>query len=214
MELYVPDAYREDDAEELLRLIEASPLGSIVTFRGGLDANHIPFIVDRSSEGLRLIAHVSRNNALWQEAVPGERVLVIFRGAQGYISPNWYPGKQRDENQVPTWNFQVVHVHGRLTVVDDERFVRGVVARLVMKNEASQPKPWKMTDSEKAYIDAELRRIVGIRIDVEQLEGKFKLSQNRNEHDWRGAIRGLAQSGHEELSEAMDREYEKRKKKS
>jgi transcriptional regulator len=210
--LYIPDAYRKDDIEDLLALIEAHPLGSIVTFRDELDANHIPFIVDRAPSGIKLIAHVSRNNTLWKEAVPGERILVIFHGAQGYISPNWYPGKQHNENQVPTWNFQVAHVHGTLSVIDDERFVRGVVARLTTKNEALQPHPWKMTDSETTYIDRELKGVVGIEVQVNRLEGKFKLSQNRNEQDWQGAIDGLAQSGHGELSETMQQEFDKRKK--
>lgn len=208
--VYRPEAYVEDDTEELLRLIEANPLGTIVTYRGELDANHIPFLIDRDLEGLRLIAHVSRKNPLWVEASADEMVLVIFRGAQGYISPNWYPGKRENENQVPTWNYQVAHVHGTLSVIDDEKFVRGVVARLVMKNEASQPKPWKMTDSDKAYIDAELKGIVGIRVKIDRMEGKFKLSQNRNATDWMGAAEGLAASGHSELGEAMVKAFRKK----
>ncbi len=208
--MYRPDAYVEDDSEELRRLIEAHPLGTIITCRGELDANHIPFLVDRDPAGLRLIAHVSRKNPLWTEAEAGETVLVIFRGAQGYISPNWYPGKKENENQVPTWNYQVAHVHGTLSIVDDEKFVRGVVARLVMKNEASQPKPWKMTDSEKEYIDGELKGIVGIRVEIERMEGKFKLSQNRNAADWMGAADGLKAAGHTQLSDAMVRAFKKK----
>jgi len=208
--MYRPEAFVEDDVEELLRLIEANILGTIVTYRGALDANHVPFLIDRDLDGVRLIAHVSRKNPLWTEASAGEKVLVIFRGAQGYISPNWYPGKKENENQVPTWNYQVAHVHGTLSIIDDEKFVRGVVARLVMKNEATQPKPWKMTDSEKEYIDAELNGIVGIRVEIERMEGKFKLSQNRNAADGMGAADGLKASGGAELSDAMVRAIRKK----
>lgn len=206
--MYVPDDYRQDDTDELLRLIEAHPLGAVITHREELDANHLPLWVDRHPSGLRLIGHVSRNNALWRSPA-AEPVLVLFQGAQGYISPNWYPGKQENENQVPTWNYQVVHVHGVLTVVDDPRFVRGVVARLTTQNEASQPRPWKMTDSEASYIDGELTKIVGIQIEVKRLEGKFKLSQNRNAADRLGAIEGVDRAGNPELSQAMAREKDK-----
>ena len=109
--------------------------------------------------------------------------MVIFRGNESYISPNWYPSKHEMHRQVPTWNYEVVHVHGRLTVQDDERFVRGVVARLTREHESSEPKPWRMGDSAPEYIDAMLRAIVGIEVAITRMDGKAKLSQNREERD-------------------------------
>jgi len=211
--MYLPPHFEEADLSAVLGLIESNPLATIVTHRtSGLDANPVPLLIDQRSPGeLTLIGHVSRKNPLATEASPREAVLVLFRGAQGYVSPNWYPGKARDENQVPTWNYQAVNLRGALEVVDDEKFVRGVVARLVTKNEASQPKPWKMTDSDAAYIDANLAQIVGIRITVTGVEAKFKLSQNRTDEDKLGAARGLGSFGNTALEKAMVDAHHRRK---
>jgi transcriptional regulator len=131
----------------------------------GLDGNHLPFELNPDDgERGRLVAHVARANPLWQETKDGDEALVIFRAANAYISPNWYPSKHEFHRQVPTWNYQAVHVHGKIKIRDDERFVRGVVARLTRVNEArtGSDKPWKMTDSSKEYIDQMLSAIVGI----------------------------------------------------
>ena len=98
-------------------------------------------------------AHVARANTVWQDIADGDEVLVVFRAGDAYISPNWYPSKHEFHKQVPTWNYIVVHAYGRISVHDDERYVRGVVARLTRTHEASQPAPWKMSDEPKDYID-------------------------------------------------------------
>lgn len=98
--------------------------------------------------------------------------MVVFRGAEAFISPNWYPSKHEAHRQVPTWNYEVVHAHGKLTVHDDERFVRGLVARLTRQHEAAEPRPWKMSDSAPEFIDAMLRNIVGIEVAITSLVGK------------------------------------------
>jgi transcriptional regulator len=146
---------------------------------------------------------VARNNPVWQSVSDGDEVLVVFRAQEAYISPNWYPSKHEAHNQVPTWNYKVVHVHGRFTVRDDERYVRAVVARLTRKHEASQPTPWKMGDAPQDYIDAMLKAIVGIEIEVTRLVGKFKLSQNRQVRDRLSAAQALIDQGDAELGHAM-----------
>ena len=115
--------------------------------------------------------------------------LVVFRGAHAYVSPNWYPSKHELHRQVPTWNYRVVHVHGRVRIRDDERFVRGVVARLTRRHEArtGAAKPWTMSDSAEDYIDQMLAAIVGIEIEITRMVGKWRLGQNREERDRRGA---------------------------
>ena len=133
----------------------------------------------------------------------GDEVLVVFRAADAYISPNWYPSKHEFHRQVPTWNYLVVHAYGRITVRDDERFVRGVVARLTKVHEASQPIPWKMTDSARDYIESMLKAIVGLEIEITRLAGKSKLSQNREARDIRGAGEALKGQGDSVLGEAM-----------
>lgn len=201
--MYVPAHFEETRPDELHRLIREHPLGILVTGHGGLlDANHLPFELELSGEKPLLRAHVARNNPVWQEA-DDEEVLVIFRGEQAYVSPNWYPSKHEAHRQVPTWNYQVVHVRGRLKVMDEERFVRGVVGRLTRTHEAGEARPWKMSDSTPEFISGMLANIVGIEVEIEEIIGKSKLSQNKEERDRLGAAERLGQLGNTELAEAM-----------
>ena len=131
-------------------------------------------------------------------------VMVIFRGNENYISPNWYPSKHETHRLVPTWNYEVVHAHGRLTVQDDDKFTRGLVARLTRTHEAQEAKPWKMGDSAPEYIDGMIKAIVGIQVTIERLEGKSKLSRNREPRDVLGAVDALRQRGVSALAQAME----------
>ena len=203
--MYIPAHFAETRPEELARIIRAHPLGMLVTHDAqGLDANHIPFEFDpdAGTQGL-LTAHVARANPIWRQCAEGADVMVVFRGAEGYISPSWYPSKHEAHRQVPTWNYEVVHAYGRLAVRDDEKFVRGIVARLTRTHEAREPKPWKMGDSAPEYIDEMLKAIVGIEIAVTSLVGKRKLSQNKEARDRLGAAQALAERRHDELAQRM-----------
>jgi len=203
--MYIPSHFSETRLEELTRIICEHPLGALVTHHAeGLDADHIPFEFD-PTEGPHgtLSAHVARANPVWQKCPTGTPVMVIFRGAEAYISPNWYPSKFETHRQVPTWNYEVVHAHGILTVRDDEKYVRRVVAHLTKRHEALEPKPWKMGDSAPEYIDSMLRNIVGIEIAITSLTGKVKLSQNREERDRINAAKTLQVRGQDELAKRM-----------
>jgi len=205
--MYLPEHFEETRVEELHRLITEYPLGTLV-LKGpnGLDANHLPFELNPAvGPHGQLLAHVARANPVWKEVKNGDEALVIFRAANSYISPNWYPSKHEFHQQVPTWNYQAVHVHGKVTVRDDERFVRGVVARLTRTNEArtGAERPWKMTDSSKEYIDRMLSMIVGIEIEVTKIIGKWKLSQNKEERDRVNAAEELRKRGEQVVSAAM-----------
>ncbi len=205
--MYLPSLYAESSLQELHRIIRLYPLGILVTHgANGLDANHLPFVLDegRGPNGI-LLAHVARANPIWQEVSDDEPVLVVFRGAQGYVSPSWYPSKQETHRHVPTWNYEVVHAHGRIRIHDDERFVRGMVARLTREHEAAEPHPWKMSDAPPDYLAEELSHIVGIEIELTRLQGKRKLSQNRDVGDFLGAVNALDERGHTELASAMRR---------
>jgi len=205
--MYTPAHFRVTEPAALHRIIAAHPLGVLVTsHEGSLDANHIPFEFDPQIGPLgRLSAHVARANPVWQQCLAGADVLVIFRGKESYISPNWYPSKHETHRQVPTWNYEVVHAHGRLRVRDDEKFLRGVLARLTRVHEAQEPRPWKMGDSAPEYIDMMLRAVVGLEIDITALEGKSKLSQNREPRDIAGAVQMLRQRGSDELAKSMEK---------
>lgn len=205
--MYVPQHFEETRPEELHRLICEYPLGTFVlNGPNGLDAHHLPFKLeaDAGAHG-RLIAHVARANPVWQEIRDGDQTLVVFRGGDAYISPNWYPSKHESHRQVPTWNYRVVHVHGTVTVRDDERFVRGVVARLTRTHEGrtGDPRPWRMTDSEKEYIDRMLTAIVGLEVGITRIVGKWKLGQNKDARDRIGAAEALRERGEETVSTAM-----------
>ena len=203
--MYLPNAFAESRPEELHRLIRAYPLGMLVTnTASGLEANHLPFLLDaaRGASGT-LLAHVARANPVWKDVVDGAEVLVVFRGPQGYISPSWYLSKHEHHRHVPTWNYEVVHAHGRIRVLDDKTFVRGVVARLTREHEAGEPCPWKMSDAPADYVSGELDAIVGIEVELDRLEGKRKLSQNREPRDLESTIQALEARGRIGLALAM-----------
>jgi transcriptional regulator len=212
--MYLPAHFEENRPEVLHRLITEQPFGALITNGpNGLDANHVPFDaelisvegdaqpVSAGGEALRtstgddsasrtrcvLRAHVARANPVWQEAATHPDALVIFQGPAAYISPSWYPSKHEAHRQVPTYNYMVVHAHGRIVVRDDESFVRALVARLTRKMEAGEAVPWKMGDAPADFITQMLGAIVGIEIEVTRLVGKWKLSQNKVAADRRGA---------------------------
>ncbi len=203
--MYIPAHFAIQDPQDIHAIIREHPLGVLVTQGAeGLDANHIPFELDASkgASGV-LTAHVARANPVWQQCKDGADVLVIFRGNESYISPNWYPSKHETHRLVPTWNYEVVHVHGWLTVMDEEKFVRGVVARLTREHESTEPRPWKMGDSPPDYIDQMIKAVVGIQIEIKRIEGKAKLSQNREPRDRLNAADTLLARGAVGLGTAM-----------
>jgi transcriptional regulator len=213
--MYNPAHFDESNPAALHALIAAYPLGALVTHgTSGLDVNHLPFEL-RAGEGDAgvLHAHVARPNPVWREVSDGDEVLVVFRAADAYVSPNWYPSTHEFHKQVPTWNYIVAHAHGRITVRDDEAYVRGVVSRLTAAHEEHRPQPWRLTDSAPGYIDAMVKGIVGLEIQITRLVGKAKLSQNREERDVRSAGRILKAEGHSAIGEAMLERAENRRSK-
>ena len=203
--MYIPPHFAEIRPQILHDLIDQHPLGILITHgAGGLDANHIPFhlLRDQGTHG-SLTCHVARANPVWQQLATGDEVLVVFRAAEAYVSPNWYPSKHETHRQVPTWNYAVVHAHGRVTLRDDERFLRHNLAFLTKRHEAAQPVPWKMGDAPRDYLDAMLKAIVGLEIQITRLEGKFKLSQNKEARDIHSAGEALCDQGDSALGAAM-----------
>ncbi len=203
--MYLPTHFEETRVETLHALIRAHPLGALVTQgSGGLDANHVPFEVDPDPAPFgTLRAHVARANPVWREAA-GAEVLVLFQGTDIYISPSWYPTKQETAKVVPTWNYAVVHAHGRLRAIDDREWLRAFVTRLTDRHESGRTDPWKVTDAPADYIDAMLGGIVGLEIPIARLVGKWKVSQNRPAKDREGVVEGLGRQG-DATSAAMAR---------
>ena len=195
--------FQVTDPATLQALVRTQPLATLViAHEGALHANHIPLFLDphQGPHGT-LLGHVARANGVWP-LLP-QQAVAVFHGPQAYISPSWYPSKAVDGKQVPTWNYEVVHAHGTLTVHDDERFVRGMVGRLTRRHEADEPRPWKMVDSAPAFIDGMLRSIVGIEVTITALVGKRKLSQNKDERDRLNAADTLEARGQGDLARSM-----------
>jgi len=203
--MYVPDPFNEPRTGILHAHIARHPFGTLITHgAGGLNANHLPFeLASTESELGVLHAHVARANPVWQEVANGDEVLVVFTAGDAYISPNWYPSKQETHRHVPTWNYIAVHAYGRISVHDDEPYVRGVVARLTRTHEASQAKPWKMSDAPSEFVDTLLKSIVGVQVEITRLIGKRKVGQNRETRDIQGAGEALRARGQLEIGDAM-----------
>lgn len=203
--MYVPAQFEEKNLDALYDLINNNALGCLMTQHDGrLNANHIPFELCTETESLGVLkAHIARENPLFQQLQDQEEVLVVFQADQGYISPNWYPEKLQHHRAVPTWNYRVVHARGRIRIHDDEKFLRGLLARLTRQHEATQPQPWKMSDAPADYIAEQLCKIVGIEIEITDLQGKFKISQNRSLEDRQGVVNGLTKQGSLALAQSV-----------
>jgi transcriptional regulator len=215
--MYQPAHFVEQDADTLLALMTAAPLATLIRGGAELAADVLPLEVQRSGDGWRVAGHVARANPLWREA-DGQPVLALFQGPQGYVSPNWYPSKFQHGKAVPTWNYTMVQVHGTLRAVDDPEWLRAFVTRLTQRHEAGRPVPWHVEDAPADYLDATLRAIVGIEIEVTRVEGKFKLSQNRSAEDRTGVVLGLGsdaalqrQPEADALAQAMQAAEERRR---
>ena len=203
--MYVPQHFDETDVSVLHQLIRSHPLGAVITMTAtGLDANHIPLVLQADPAPLgTLHGHVSRANPLWREASPSVDALIIFQGPEAYISPSWYPAKQEHGKVVPTWNYVVVHAHGRLRAIDDPAWVRAHVEQLTQTNEAHRNVPWHVTDAPPDFINPLIKGIVGLELTMTRLTGKWKVGQNRSAADRQGAAAALESEGAGALAALM-----------
>ena len=188
--MYQPAHFNEADPDTLHALMREFPLATLIRGGAELAADILPLEVDRVGDGWRVTGHVARANPLWREA-DGQPVLLVFQGPQAYVSPNWYPSKFQHGKAVPTWNYAMVQVHGTLRATQDPAWLRAFVTRLTERHEAGRAAPWHVADAPADYLDAMLKAIVGIEIEVTRVEGKFKLSQNRDAADRTGVVLGL-----------------------
>lgn len=191
--MYVSKHHPLTDRETVFALMEAHPLGAwVCQTTGGLVANHVPFLLDRSrGEFGTLVGHVARANPIWRELGTAGPSVVMFQGPQAYISPGWYPGKTTHGKVVPTWNYTVVHAHGAARAVDDRDWLLDMLNRLTNTHETGRPAPWRVGDAPADYIDRMLRAIVGVELRIERLEGKLKASQDEDLPDRMGTVNAL-----------------------
>jgi transcriptional regulator len=191
--MYIPAHFEETRIEILHELMRNHPLATLVTLgSNGLNANHIPLELDPEPTPFgTLRGHVARANPVWQDFNADVETMVIFQGANSYISPSWYATKKETGKVVPTWNYAVVHAYGTLKIIEDKKWLRGLIERLTNHHEAEKETPWKVSDAPENYINPLLNAIVGIEIPITKISGKWKVSQNQSHANRIGVVDGL-----------------------
>lgn len=194
--MYQPPHFRVDDRETQHALIRENPLGLLISAGPeGPIANAIPFHLDGTfGEKGRLQAHVAKANPQWRAIRAGAPVLVVFQGVDAYITPSWYETKRENGKVVPTWNYAMVQVRGAATVIEDAVWLRTQIEALTRGQEGRRAEPWAVGDAPEDFIASQIKGIIGIEIEIATIEGKWKVSQNRNATDQQGVIHGLTEA--------------------
>jgi len=189
--MYIPAAFAETDLTRLHDFIELNSFGLLVSQVDGLPfASHLPLLLERSAEPFgTLIGHMARANPQWRD-MEGQTALAIFSGPHAYISPTWYEA----ENAVPTWNYVAVHAYGRVQIIENGDALLEIVQRTVRVYERSMPQPWSF-NGYGTFVERLLAQIVGFRIEVEKIEGKWKLNQNHPAERRIKVVRVLREQG-------------------
>ncbi|MEP6989551.1 MAG: FMN-binding negative transcriptional regulator [bacterium] len=197
--MYIPRHFAESDSTVLRSFVAAHPFGTLVTSGGGLFGTHLPLMLRDDVGALgTLEGHIARANEHWKRTPQGSEALVIFSGAQAYVTPTWYPSKEETGKVVPTWNYVAVHAYGTVRFVDDPHLIRSHLNRLTARHEAERGSRWAIEDAPADFVANQIRAIVGVEIEITRLEGKWKMSQNRSERDVTGVLAGLRDSGRPE----------------
>lgn len=193
--MYTPPTFRDEDKESLRATIRAARLANFVTATAdGPMATPLPLFLDESEgEHGVIYGHLAKANPQWRVPPVGD-ALAIFMGPDAYVTPAWYATKQETGKVVPTWNYVTVHAHGPVEFFEDAARLLDLVSRLTDLHEGGRAAPWAVSDAPPDYVQAQLRGIVGLRMPVTRLEGKRKMSQNRNAADRAGVAAGLAAS--------------------
>jgi transcriptional regulator len=203
--MYQSDHFHVDDLAQMHALMRARPFVTLVSGGSlGLYASHLPTVLKDDAPHGVIECHLARANPHWKDLAEGNEALMIFQGPEGYITPNWYPSKAEHGKVVPTWNYAVVHAYGRPAVMQDKDWLHRHVAELTAQQETNEGRPWMLSDAPDSFIEVMLRGIVGFRFAITRLEGKWKMSQNREMKDRAGVVRGLGQRGEGDDLEMAD----------
>lgn len=191
--MYLPASFQETRAEVLCQAMERHPLATLVTVgTGGLVASHVPLLYSPAEGGLGVLrGHLARANPQWKDYRPEFAALAIFSGPEHYVSPTWYPSLQEHGKVVPTWNYVAVHACGTLTFPEDPAWLLRNVSALTDEHELPFQAPWRVADAPPNFIEDMLRAIVGVELTITELQGKWKVSQNRATADREGVVAGL-----------------------
>jgi transcriptional regulator len=206
--MYVPTHFKEDRIAVMHDAIRKYGFGTLVTSsEKELEASHLPMLVDSEPAPYgTVLGHLARANPQWQRVKPGMQALAIFLGPNTYITPSWYPTKQQNGKVVPTWNYLAIHAYGTMSFFDDRDELRAHVSRMTDTHETPRDAPWAVSDAPPDFVDGMLRAIVGFKLCITRLEGKWKMSQNRPAQDVSGVLEGLAREdgdGHRPVADIV-----------
>jgi transcriptional regulator len=191
--VYVPRFNAMDDADEIRRLVSSVGSAQLVTV--GADGYPAATLLPVLWDDDRLVLHMARANQQWTGIEPGAPALAVVTGPEAYVSPAWYASKVQHGRVVPTWNYSAVQFTGRVEVHTDPEWLLDAVTRLTDAHERSRSDSWSVTDAPERYVEKQLRAIVGIEFAIERVEGKAKLSQNKDDADFAGVVAGLRREG-------------------
>ena len=191
--MYIPGTFSETDIQQLTGLIARHPLGLLISSgRSGLLASPIPFHYRLRDGKPLLVAHLAKANPHWKDLMELSECLVAFQGAENYVTPSWYPSKQTTHKVVPTWNYETVQVRGIPSIIERTGWLEDQVSELTDNFEQHRQAPWKVTDAPADFIASQLQAIVGLEINITEIKGKWKMSQNRHADDAMGVAQGMA----------------------
>ncbi|MCA0316411.1 MAG: FMN-binding negative transcriptional regulator [Candidatus Melainabacteria bacterium] len=205
--MYIPQSFKEERVEVLHQLIRSNPFGMVISNgEEGPLLTSVPILLNQDDSKFgTLQCHIARANPHWR-SIDGQKALVVFQGANAYISPNWYPTKEENGMVVPTWNYVMVQARGVARVVDDASWLKKQITTLTNQEESGFSQPWKVSDAPDDYIDGQIKAIIGIEIKIDTLEGKWKVSQNRAVKDRQGVANHFDSVDNTEMSELV-KEY-------
>jgi len=193
--MYQPPHFVETRQDVLHGLIRSHPLGLLISNgQDGPIANAIPFLLDtEAGPNGKLRAHLAKANPQWRLLAdnPASPVLVVFQGADAYVTPSWYETKRETGKVVPTWNYAIVQVRGMVRVIDDAQWIAQQISDLTLSQEGARETPWAVTDAPPSYIQSQIKGIIGLEIEIAEISGKWKVSQNRPVADRVGVAEGL-----------------------
>ena len=192
--MHIPSVFTEDNFDSIIDFIAAKPLATLVAqTNNGIEACHIPlFWHDDNSRHGCLYGHFGRKNSIYLDALPNTSWLITFQDTGHYISPNWYPSKAKTQKEVPTWNYQSVHMQSTIEMLEETDMLKWILATMTAQQEVISDNPWSLEDAPADYIDAMCRGIIGFRLTIDAIQTQFKLSQNKTAENITGVINGLA----------------------
>ena len=205
--MYTPKLFEENDLQKIADLVRDHPLGLVISSK--IDASKetkptdvlandpipiaspLPFFFINDGNQPVLRSHMAKANSHWEQLALVEECLVVFQGENNYVTPSWYPSKEEHHRVVPTWNYEIVQMRGKPVLHDSPEWLYKQVSHATNTLENDRIQPWQVTDAPEPFVDAQLQGIVGLEVIVTDIQGKWKMSQNKSTDDFEGVKRGL-----------------------